>query len=210
MRYFILKKASVFVTLSHFNTSLILPSMAYKQRRNFFLLLAVTNALAYSGIKYCSRTFYSTGPCCHINFFKFSQGTLTEGELNTIDFLFTNQFISAPFNMEKINYFFQKQASSMRRSIVLSLPLQLVFPGLAHRHLGRVYTIGKIALSQSVLIMQNIFFLFFITHQLRAIFAIVQMSLQALVSLAECCLKTPEYVAPLALAPWVTLPKKPR
>jgi hypothetical protein len=37
---------------------------------------------------------------------------------------------SAAFNNENITYFFTKQATLMRRSIVLSLPLQLEFPPL--------------------------------------------------------------------------------
>ncbi len=40
----------------------------------------------------------------------------------------TNQFRSQPFHIENISYFFTKQTTLMRRSIVLSLPLQLMFP----------------------------------------------------------------------------------
>ncbi len=36
---------------------------------------------------------------------------------------------SAPFDNTNIIHFFTKQATLLRRSIVLSLPLQLVFPG---------------------------------------------------------------------------------
>ncbi len=43
--------------------------------------------------------------------------------------LCTNQCRSQPFHIENIVYLFTKQATLMRRSIVLRLPLQLVFPG---------------------------------------------------------------------------------
>jgi hypothetical protein len=42
---------------------------------------------------------------------------------------YTSKFGSAAFDIENIIYFLTKQASQMRRSTVLSLPLQLVFPG---------------------------------------------------------------------------------
>ncbi len=43
----------------------------------------------------------------------------------------TNKFKSFDFKIANITYFLTKQATLMRRSTVLSLPLQLVFPGLA-------------------------------------------------------------------------------
>jgi hypothetical protein len=43
----------------------------------------------------------------------------------------TNLFRSAAFDIANIIYFFTKQATLMRRSTVLNLPLQLVFPAIA-------------------------------------------------------------------------------
>ncbi len=43
----------------------------------------------------------------------------------------TNQFRSTAFDHSNIIYFFTKQASSMRRSTVLSRPIHLVFPVLS-------------------------------------------------------------------------------
>ncbi len=45
----------------------------------------------------------------------------------------TTQFISAAFDFENIMYLFTKQADLMRRLIVLSFPLQLVFLGTSNR-----------------------------------------------------------------------------
>ncbi len=46
----------------------------------------------------------------------------------------TNTFRSAAFDYAKNIYFFTKQATLMRRSTVLSLPVQLVFPGPSHKN----------------------------------------------------------------------------
>jgi hypothetical protein len=46
-----------------------------------------------------------------------------------------NLFNLLIFKIENINRLFTKQANLMKRSTVLSLPLQLVFPGLIHSHL---------------------------------------------------------------------------
>jgi hypothetical protein len=51
------------------------------------------------------------------------------GRLSTVWPPCTNQFRSAPFDIENIIYFLTKNAALLRRSTVLSLPLQLVFPG---------------------------------------------------------------------------------
>jgi hypothetical protein len=59
------------------------------------------------------------------NFATGRQHVLRQGSLSTGDLLCTNQFRSAPLYIENIIYLCHK----MRRSIVLSLPLQLVFFG---------------------------------------------------------------------------------
>ncbi len=50
------------------------------------------------------------------------------GRLSTIDLRVTNSFRSAAFDTETLYTFLQKQAILMRRSAVLNLPIQLVFP----------------------------------------------------------------------------------
>jgi hypothetical protein len=58
-----------------------------------------------------------------------NQGSLAEkGRISTIDLLFWQLVKSTPFYTEKLFGFITKQANLMRRSIVLSLPIQLVFP----------------------------------------------------------------------------------
>ncbi len=62
---------------------------------------------------------------------KFVQGTLTEGGGSVqLTSLYTNWFRYDPFNIANIIYCLTKQFTLMRRSTVLSPPVQLVFPGL--------------------------------------------------------------------------------
>jgi hypothetical protein len=48
----------------------------------------------------------------------------------------TNLFRSPPFDIANIIYFFYKKAALMKRSIVLSLPLQLLFHGLNYKNMA--------------------------------------------------------------------------
>jgi hypothetical protein len=58
------------------------------------------------------------------------QGTLTDGRrLNTVDLLVLTSLDQVLLKLANIIFYFTKQATLMRRSTVLSLPLQLVFPG---------------------------------------------------------------------------------
>ncbi len=52
----------------------------------------------------------------------------------------TNLFRSEPFYIENIIYILTKQATLIRRSTVLSLPLQLVFPG---RNISLLHLIAR-------------------------------------------------------------------
>jgi hypothetical protein len=54
--------------------------------------------------------------------------TLLKGKVQYSWPPYTTYFRSAAFDVANITYFFTKQASLMRRSTLLSLPLQLVFP----------------------------------------------------------------------------------
>jgi len=58
---------------------------------------------------------------------RLGQGSPTEGAGSV---QLTSLYWLAPFLIENIICVFTKQATLMRRSTVLSLPLQLVFPGL--------------------------------------------------------------------------------
>jgi hypothetical protein len=58
------------------------------------------------------------------------QGILTEGKAQ-YDWPPCTKFRSSHFDIENIIYLFTKQANLVRRSTVLSLPSQLVFPGLS-------------------------------------------------------------------------------
>jgi hypothetical protein len=49
--------------------------------------------------------------------------------MSTIDLLALTSLESAAFGIENIIFLFQKQATLARRPMVLSVPLQLVFPG---------------------------------------------------------------------------------
>jgi hypothetical protein len=51
------------------------------------------------------------------------------GRLGIVDLLLQAGLNQQLLKIENIIYFFTKPAMLMRRSIVLSLPLQLVFPG---------------------------------------------------------------------------------
>jgi hypothetical protein len=63
--------------------------------------------------------------------YTFSQGSLTErGRLCTVDLLVVTSFDQLPFIL-KIFTYVTKQATLMRRSIVLSIPFQLVFPAFS-------------------------------------------------------------------------------
>jgi hypothetical protein len=65
--------------------------------------------------------------CLH--YFVLGQGSLTEGgRLSTVDFLVLTSLDQLIFKLKIIFSFFAKQATLMRRSTVLSLPRQLVFP----------------------------------------------------------------------------------
>jgi hypothetical protein len=59
-----------------------------------------------------------------------NQGTLAKGEGSVQLTLVLTSLDRAAFENESITYFLTKRASLMRRSTVLNLPLQLVFPGL--------------------------------------------------------------------------------
>jgi hypothetical protein len=61
-----------------------------------------------------------------------TQGSLAERE-GSVQLTSMYQLVgSAPFYIENIINFFTKQATSMRRSTVLSLALQLVFPDIMY------------------------------------------------------------------------------
>ncbi len=58
------------------------------------------------------------------------QGTLNEGgRISTIDLLVLTSLDQLLFKLKVFFFFLTKQASLIKRSTVLSLPLQLVFPG---------------------------------------------------------------------------------
>jgi hypothetical protein len=64
----------------------------------------------------------------------FVQGSLTEGD--TVDVLVLTSLDQFVFKLEIIFSFLTKQATLMRRPTVLSLPPQLVFPGLSKANLN--------------------------------------------------------------------------
>jgi hypothetical protein len=55
--------------------------------------------------------------------------------LSTVDLLVLTSLVQLLFKLTALFTFFTKPATLMRRSIVLSLPLQLAFPGTSHRQL---------------------------------------------------------------------------
>jgi hypothetical protein len=55
------------------------------------------------------------------------------GRLSTVDLLLLTSLDKlAAFDIANIIYFFTKQVTLMRRSTIISLPLQLVFPVYIH------------------------------------------------------------------------------
>jgi hypothetical protein len=55
------------------------------------------------------------------------------GRISTVDLLVLTGLDQLIFKLNKIFTFVTKQATLMRRSTVLSLPLQLVFPGYCRK-----------------------------------------------------------------------------
>jgi hypothetical protein len=73
--------------------------------------------------------------CCDVIIYRVSYGeareALLEGRLNTVDLLVLTSLDQLIFILKILFTCFTQQATLMRRSTVLSLPLQLVFPGEA-------------------------------------------------------------------------------
>ncbi len=63
------------------------------------------------------------------NYFQQDQGTLTDGEGSVQMTSLYKQHVSAHFYTENMINLVPQQSTLMRRSTVLSFPLQLVFPG---------------------------------------------------------------------------------
>jgi hypothetical protein len=57
---------------------------------------------------------------------------LLKGKLSTIDLLVLTSFNELVFILRILFTLFTKQATLMRRSTILNLPLQLVFPGVTY------------------------------------------------------------------------------
>jgi hypothetical protein len=70
----------------------------------------------------------------------FKKGTLTkeEGRLSTADILILTSLEQLLLTFQTLFTLFTKQATLMRRSTVLSLPLQVVFPGLSYNPFSSV------------------------------------------------------------------------